>query len=561
MELFGFSIGKSKKNVEEIERSPVAPETDDGTQVSDFSSSSALASYYGYFVDLDGTTKNEIQAMQTYREIALYPEVDEAVQDIVNEAIPHEEETALVELVTDRLKEEYSDVIRNKIDDSFKDVLRLLKFSSKASDIFRRWYIDGRLYYNVLIDEKNPASGIVELRPIDATKIKKIAELLKEKDPISGTEIITGKKEYYVFSERGFGSNTNPNQPSQSQTVSGVKMTPDSVVFIPSGFNDTNSGSVLGYLQKAIRPANQLRMLEDAIVIYRWSRAPERRIFYIDVGTLPKAKAEQYVKDIMNRYRNKITYDANTGVVRDDKKYLSMMEDFWMPRRDGGKGTEITTLQGGQNLGELTDVEYFKKKLYQSLNLPISRVMPDQGFSLGRSTEITRDEVKFQKFIGKIRRKFTDLFYELLKRQLILKKVINEDEWDDIKDLIAFRFQKDNFFAELKNQEILQSRLEAVQMMDPFLGKYFSVEYVAKNILKMPEDEIEKMLKTMDQEYKDHPWWYAARNMAEQQQEMQQQQMDMQQQQADAMQQDPQMGQPQDQVDPAQQEPQPWQPQ
>lgn len=527
MDVFGFSIARKKKDVENVLHSPVAPETDDGTQVNDFTSSSSLASYYGYFVDLDGSTKNELQAIQTYREISLYPEVDEAVQDIVNEAIPHEEQDALVEIVTDKL-EDFSDAIKKKIQEEFDEVLKLLNFSSKASDIFRRWYVDGRLYYNVIVDEKKPTEGIAELRPIEATKIKKIAELIKEKNKDSAIEIITGKKEYYVYSEKGFAGSSNGTTTSatpQTASVTGVKLTNDSVIFVPSGFNDINTGVVLGYLQKAIRPANQLRMLEDSVVIYRWSRAPERRIFYIDVGTLPKAKAEQYVTDIMNRYRNKITYDVKTGAIRDDKKHLSMMEDFWMPRRDNSKGTEITTLPGGQNLGELSDVEYFQKKLYQSLNIPISRVMPDQGFSIGRTTEITRDELKFQKFVGKLRRKFSDLFFELLKRQLILKRVINEDEWIDIRENISFRYQRDNFFAEMKNQELLQSRMEVLQQADLLLGKYFTVDGLMRDVLKLSDDEITKIKQVQEQEYSEHPWWYSGRMMAEQQAEMAAQQM------------------------------------
>jgi len=374
--------------------------------------------------------------------------------------------------------------------------------------------------------DKNPNNGIVELRPIEATKIKKVREIIKDKTT-DGVEIVKGIKEYYVYSQNGFVAQTNTATPQAATTAQGVRLTDDSVIFTPSGFNDMNTGAVLSYLSKALRAANQLRMLEDAVVIYRLSRAPERRIFYVDVGNLPKAKAEQYVKDIMNRYRNKLVYDAKTGEVRDDKKYMSMLEDFWMPRRDGGKGTEITTLPGGQNLGELTDIEYFQNKLYMALNIPVSRLQPEQGFSLGRSTEISRDEVKFQKFIGKIRRKFSELFYDLLKMQLLLKGIINEDDWDEIKELITFRFQKDNFFSELKNQDLMMARLQVAQMADMYIGKYFSVEQLRRGLFQMSDEEIEELEVQMTKEQEEHPEWYAQLAQFEQQQEMAQQQAEM----------------------------------
>ena len=511
--LFGWQFGKktATDEIESVAHSIVAPDIDDGTmQVS------AAASYYGYYVDMDGTVKDEIQAISKYREISLYPEVDIAIQDIVNEAIPYEDDSPLVEIALDRL--EVSDPIKEIITNEFKGVLSLLKFSEKASDLFRRWYVDGRIYFNVLTG-KNQKDGILELRPIESTKIKKVAEILKEKDP-SGVEIVKGVKEYYLYSQSGFVQQPNLAQQQNSAPQAGARLSQDSVIYIPSGFMEQNTGVVLSYLQKALRPANQLRMLEDAVVIYRMSRAPERRIFYIDVGNLPKGKAEQYVKDIMNRYRNKLVYDTKTGEVRDDKKYMSMMEDFWMPRRDGNKGTEITTLQGGQNLGELADVEYFQNKLYNALNIPISRMMPETGFSMGRSTEISRDEVKFQKFIGKIRRKFSELFFEILRTQLILKGIIAEDEWDEIKESITFRFQKDNFFAELKNNEILLQRVQTAQATDLMLGKYFSVEWVAKNVFMQSDEEIKEMQQQMADEYDTHPWWFSAEGMYEQQQQM-----------------------------------------
>jgi hypothetical protein len=510
--LFGlrFGVNKEKDGTEQVRPSVVTPQTDDGALVS----SGSAAAYYGYYVDMDGTVKDEIQAIQRYREISLFPDVDIAIQDIVNEVIPYEDESQLVTIDLERI-EEWSDDIKHKIEQEFKFILTLLNFHEKASDIFRKWYVDGRLYYNVLTD-KNPKNGIAELRPIEATKIKKVVEVDKERTP-EGVEIVKAIREYFVYSQAGFVNNTNTTTAGTPTMAQGVKLSDESVVYIPSGFTDQNTGAVLSYLQKALRSANQLRMLEDAIVIYRLSRAPERRIFYIDVGTLPKAKAEQYVKDVMNRYRNKLVYDARTGEIRDDKKYMSMLEDFWMPRRDGNKGTEITTLQGAQNLGELSDVEYFQHKLYHALNIPISRIIPETGFNLGRSTEITRDEVKFQKFVGRLRRNFTQLFYSLLKTQLILKGVMTEDDWFLIKERISFRFQKDNFFSELKNAEILMNRVTTAQGLDLMLGKYFSVEWVAKNVFQMTDEEFAKMLAQVEQEYAEHPWWFSARALFDQQ--------------------------------------------
>lgn len=520
MNIFGFSFGGKKEDtsIEKVIPSIIEPDVDDGTTLS-----SSSASYYGYYVDMDGTVKDEIQAIQKYREISLFPDVDLAIQDIINEAIPYEDESPLVEIVLDRL--ETSDPIKEKITDEFNYILRLLRFNERAPDLFRKWYVDGRLYHNVLVD-KNPKNGIVELRSIEATKIKKIVELLKEKTP-EGVEIVKGMKEYYVYSPNGFVAQTNLASTNAASTAQGVKMTTESVIYTPSGFNDQNTGSVLSYLQKALRAANQLRMLEDAIVIYRLSRAPERRIFYIDVGNLPKAKAEQYVKDIMNRYRNKLVYDAKTGEIRDDKKYMSMLEDFWMPRREGGKGTEITTLPGGQNLGELTDVKYFQEKLYSALNIPLSRVQSESGFNIGRSTEITRDEVKFQKFIGKIRRKFSELFFDLLKMQLLLKGIINDDDWDEIKEVVTFRFQRDNFFSELKTQELTTARLQVAQMADLYIGKYFSVEQLRKQLFQMTDEEIEELDMQVKKEQTEHPEWYVQIAQFEQQQEMAQQQAEM----------------------------------
>ena len=514
-DLFGFKFGKNKE--EDVIPSVINPDIDDGTAVT-----SSAGSYFGYYVDMDGTVKDEVQAIQKYREISLFPDVDIAIQDIVNEAIPFEDDSALVEIILERV--EVSDDLKEIIDDEFKNILRLLKFTEKAGDIFRKWYVDGRLYYNVLVD-RNPRNGIIELRPIEATKIKKIIELVKDKTP-EGVEIVKSTKEYYVYSQSGFNASTNVVSAQQGSS-SGVRMSVDSVVYTPSGFTDQNTGNVLSYLQKALRAANQLRMLEDSMVIYRVSRAPERRVFYIDVGNLPKSKAEQYVTDIMNKYRNKIVYDSSTGEIKDSKKHIASTEDFWLPRRENSK-TEITTLPGAANLSETTDVEYFQHKLYNALNIPISRVLPDQGFGIGRSTEITRDEVKFQKFINKIRRKFAELFYDLLRTQLTLKGIINLDEWDEIKELITFRFQKDNFFSELKNQEILSARMQIAQQADAMLGKYFSVEYIAKQVFKISDEDIETMKRQMETEYQTNPWWFSARGMYEQQQDQMAMQQDMQ---------------------------------
>ena len=516
LSIFGWNLnGKKPKvsDVEPVEPSIINPELDDGTTVS-----SSSAAYYGYYVDLDGSVTDEIQSIQKCREIAMYPDVDIAIQDIVDEAIPYEDSSKLVELRTDGLDEDIPENIKEAITDNFEYVLKMLKFNERASDIFRKWYIDGRLFYNVILD-KQTKNGISELRPIESTKIKKVAEVIKEKTP-EGVEIVKGLKEYFLYSQVGFVANAAQNNSGASQTSKAVKMTLDSVVYTPSGFNDQTNGMVCSYLQKALRSANQLRLLEDAVVIYRLARAPERRIFYVDVGNLPKAKAEQYVKDIMNKYRNKLVYDAKTGNIRDDKKYMSMLEDFWMPRRDGGKGTEITTLPGGQNLGEMTDVEYFKEKLYAALNIPLSRLQSESGFNIGRSTEVTRDEVKFQKFIQRLRRKFSELLFDLLKIQLITTGVISEEDWDDIKEKLSLRFQKDNFFSELKEQDILLSRMNIALQAEQLIGKYFSVDWISKNVFKMSDEEIQEQLAKIDEEYAEHPWWFQQQQMYDQQQQM-----------------------------------------
>jgi hypothetical protein len=471
-ELFGFEI--SRKKAKELP-SVVAPYADDGSTVT---SSVNAGAYYSLVVDLEGVVKNENDLIRRYREVAQYPDCDTAIDDIVNEAIVVEEDSEAVKLNTDNVN--VSDNIKKKIREEFEEVLYLLRFSEKGHDIFRQWYIDGRLNYHILIDEKNPRNGIQELRPIDPRKIRRIKNVKKEKNP-KGVEVVVSVDEYYIYNDKGI----------TEQTTQGVRLTLDSVLYCGSGMVDLNTGMMLSYLHKAIKPVNQLKMIEDAVVIYRISRAPERRIFYVDVGNLPKVKAEQYVNDLMNRYKNKIVYDANTGEVRDDRKHLSMLEDFWMPRREGGKGTEITTLPGGQNLGDIQDIQYFQTKLYQSLNVPTSRLQSDTGFTLGRSTEISRDELKFQKYIARLRKKFSGLFNDALKIQLIAKGIINEADWDLIRKDLHYDFMKDNAFAELKDSELMAQRLQALQMIEPYIGKFYSVDWVKKNILRMSEEQIE----------------------------------------------------------------------
>ena len=484
MEIFGFELSKKKKLEKEM-GSVVSPTPDDGSTVV----SSSAAAYYGMVVDLDTVVKNENDLIRRYREVSQYPDCDAAIEDIVNESIVAEDDKAPVQLVLDDLK--LSESIKSKFRDEFDEVLKLYNFDFKGHDIYRSWYVDGRLYYHILIDEKRPKDGIVELRYIDPRKIRKIKHVEKKKND-KGVEIVTNTEEYYLYNDKGI----------TQQTTQGVKLSIDSVIYCPSGLVDSNTNMMLSHLHKAIKPVNQLKMIEDSLVIYRISRAPERRIFYVDVGNLPKLKAEQYVNDIMNKFRNKVVYDASTGEVRDDRKHLSMMEDFWMPRREGGKGTEITTLPGGQNLGDINDINYFQNKLYQSLNVPVTRLQPQQGFSLGRSTEISRDEIKFNKFIERLRKKFSILFADALRVQLVAKGIIREDEWETLAKDIRFDYQRDNHFDELKNNEILQQRVNALQLLDPYIGKYYSIEYVRRNVLMQSEDEIKEIDKQIDDEEK-----------------------------------------------------------
>ena len=437
---------------------------------------------------MEGTAKTEQDLIRRYREIALHPECDMAIEDIVNEAITSNENRQSVKVVTDQLGQ-YSSKIRAKIESEFSEVLRLLQFNTRGHDLFRRWYVDGRIFFQKVIDAENHKTGITELKYLDPRKVKKIREVRKRRPEgmVSPTNINIADEtvEYFVYNERGIQG---------AAAIQGIKIAPDTIAYCPSGVIDQNkNGLVMSYLHKAIKPVNQLRMIEDAAVIYRIARAPERRMFKIDVGNLPKAKAEQYLRDVMARYRNKLVYDASTGEIRDDRNYMSMLEDFWLPSRDGGRGTDITTLPGGANLGEISDIEYFRAKLYRSLNVPVSRLEASQGFNLGRASEISRDELKFTKFVGRLRKKFTELFNDLLRTQLIIKGVISELEWPEVRDNIFYDFLQDGHFAELKNSEMMRERLNLAREVRDYIGKYYSVNYVRRNILRQTEQEIKKM--------------------------------------------------------------------
>ena len=482
-QLFGFSIEERKKK--EKLYSPAPPNNDEGT------STVAAGAYFGQYVDLDGIPKNnnDFELIKKYREIALHPECDSAIDDIINESISSDLDFAPVNIELSNL--EVGDKIKKQIREEFRLILKLLDFDKKCHDIFRRWYIDGRMHYHKMIDFEKPQEGIKELRYIDALKIKKVREVVKKKATIADVEKgPNGERfdygevlEYYMYFPHGY----------KATQAKGLKIANDAICSVNSGLMDHNRNTVLSFLHKAIKAVNQLRMIEDSLVIYRLSRAPERRIFYIDVGNLPKMKAEQYLREVMNRYRNKLVYDSATGEVRDDRKHMSMLEDFWLPRREGGRGTEITTLPGGQNLGELEDVKYFQKKLYKSLNIPLSRLEQESSFTIGRTNEITRDELKFAKFVGRLRKKFSELFHDLLKTQLILKGIMTLEDWEELKENIQYDFIFDNHFTELKDNELLTERLNSVGMIEPYLGKYFSAEYVRKQVLHFTDEEIEEM--------------------------------------------------------------------
>ena len=480
-QLFGFQIQRATKEVEGGEKTFTTPTPDDGTI--DVAGGGFLSSV----LNTDGRERSDIDLIRRYRDIALQAECDAAVEDIVNESIVANTNDVAVQITLDNLP--YPEKIKKRIRDEFNEILRLLDFSVKGHDIFRRWYVDGRIYYHKVIDVNNPRRGITQIRNIDPMKIKKVREVKKNKDQKTQVDMIEKVDEYFVYNERGYsGVGGMSNSTSQ-----GIRISKDAICYVPSGLIDSSSGRVLSYLHKAIKPVNQLRMIEDALVIYRISRAPERRIFYIDVGNLPKVKAEQYLKDVMNRYRNKLVYDASTGEIRDDRNHMSMLEDFWLPRREGGRGTEITTLPGGSNLGEIDDIVYFQRKLYRSLNVPISRLEAENGFSLGRATEVTRDELKFTKFVQRIRKKFTPLFVDLLKTNLLLKGVISPEDWPNMQEHIQFDFLEDGHFAELKEAELLNDRIQTLDSIQSYIGTFFSKEYVLKRVLNMNDAEISEM--------------------------------------------------------------------
>jgi hypothetical protein len=480
-EFFGFEI-KRKGNEEPIRPSFVPDTEEDGSGVIQ------AGGHFGAYLDLDGDkAKNEVDLIFKYRDIASQPETDAAIEDIVNESIVGDNDEAPVNIVLDKL--EISDKIKDSVKDEFEKVLQLLNFNSYAHDIFRKWYVDGRLPYHIIIDDKSPKNGIKELRYIDPTMLRKVKEIEEKKDTKTGAMIITKQQEYFLFQDN-----------KMNASGQGIKIHPDAICYATSGMLDPTRKRILSYLHKAIKPVNQLRMMEDSLVIYRISRAPERRIFYIDVGNLPKGKAEEYLKGIMSQYRNKLVYDAKTGDIKDDRKHMSMLEDFFLPRREGGRGTEISTLPGGENLGQIDDIIYFQKRLYKALNVPISRLEQEQQFTLGRSTEISRDEIKFKKFIDRLRKRFSDLFNQLLKTQLMLKGIITAQDWAEWKSYIAYDYIEDNYFAELKESEMMRERFDMLGTVDEYAGKYVSIEWIAKNVLKMDDDAIKEMEKQIKAE-------------------------------------------------------------
>ena len=514
IDLFGFSIGRTSKE-EQIETSVkeesfVSPDEYDGAQ------SLQTGGFLGTYVDFSGGIQDENQFIQTYRSLSLYPEVDMAIEDIVNDSIVMGTDRKPIKL--DLEKTNLSETIKTKIYREYDNVLKMFDFSNKAYEIFRRWYIDGRLYYHLIIDKENPRAGIKDVRAVDPLKIKKVRHVNKK--PMTqgsmSVPIITNIEEFYLYID-------NDKKSNQYTGSTGVKIAPDSIAYTHSGIVDTTTKKVVGYLQKAIRPVNMLRQIEDAVVIYRISRAPERRIFYIDVGNLPKQKAEQYLRELMNRYRNKLVYNQSTGEVRDDRNHLHMLEDYWLPRREGGRGTEISTLAGGQNLGQMDDVAYLQQKLFRALNVPLSRLETQNGFNMGRSAEITRDEVKFYKFIQRLRFKFCTIFTDVLKKQLILKGVMSEEDWSDITEDINFVFNEDSYFAELRETEILKERLQLLAAVEPYVGKYFSTEYIRKTILKQDEEQLDKINSQIEAEQEQMQLVQQAQMMQQQAQMMQQQ--------------------------------------
>ena len=487
--LFGFEIrraGARKAAAKNQLDSIVPPTDDDGAGYV-----TASGSHFGQYVNLDGDeSKDNVELIRQYRGVAMHPEVDAAIEDIVNEAVTIEDKGLAVKLVLDDV--EASDKIKKEIQDEFGVVLNMLKFNDLGHDIFRRFYVDGRIYHHLVVNDSNLKAGIQEIRPIDSTKIRKVKEVKTKKDPLTGAKIIEKVDEHFIYQDK------------PGKQVSGIKLTSDSVSYVTSGLLDESRKKVVSYLHKALKPINQLRMMEDSLVIYRLARAPERRIFYIDVGNMPRGKSEEYMKNIMTKYRNKLVYDANTGKLKDDRKHMSMLEDFWLPRREGGRGTEISTLPGGENLGQIDDIVYFQKRLYRSLNVPSSRLEQDQASGLlGRSTEINRDELKFQKFIDRLRRRFSSLFLEILRKQLILKGTITNEDWEAWRNELVVDFVSDNHFAELRNAELVRERLQTLDMTQQYVGEFYSKEWVFKNVLNLSQDEMEEMKKQMAQEESD----------------------------------------------------------
>ena len=486
LKLFGFEIRRAKSSSSKKEKleSPVAPTDYDGAGYV-----TASAGHFGQYINMDGdNSKDNHQLIMQYRGVSLHPEVDMAIEEIVNESIAASELRSSVEISLDGI--ETSDKIKDQVREEFKNVVSMLKFNEMGHDIFRSWYVDGRIYYHLLVNDSNLKAGIQEIRHIDSSRIRKIKQVKYKKDAVSGAKLVDQVDEYYIFEEK----------PGTQST--GIKITTDAIQYVTSGLLDESKKKVVSHLHKALKPINQLRMMEDSLVIYRLARAPERRIFYIDVGNLPRGKAEQYMKDIMTKYRNKLVYDASTGQLKDDRKHMSMLEDFWLPRREGGRGTEISTLPGGENLGQIDDIVYFQKRMYRSLNVPVNRLEQEAQFSLGRSTEISRDEVKFQKFIDRLRRRFSWVFLGILKKQLMLKGIITEQDWEAWKDEIYVDYVTDNHFTELKEAEVMRERISTLDQVSQYVGEYFSKEWVMRNVLYMSEEDIEDMKKDIDKEEK-----------------------------------------------------------
>ena len=483
LKLFGWEIKKASRKDEKLLPSIVPPVDEDGAGYV-----TSAGAHYGTYVDINGDNdlKDDISLIRQYRGVSQHPEVDDAIENIVNEAISSSSNEQSVALILDKV--EAPDSIKKQIIEEFDNVFSMLNFNELGHDIFKRWYIDGRMYHHLVVDEKNLKAGIQEIRPIDALKIRKVKQIEKSKDPLTGVAIIKKVEEFFIYQDK----------PGNQQ--SGVKLSVDSVSYVTSGLLDENRRKVVSHLNKALKPINQLRMMEDSLVIYRLARAPERRIFYIDVGNLPKGKAEEYMKNIMSRYRNKLVYDANTGAIKDDRKHMSMLEDFWLPRREGGRGTQIETLPGGANLGDIEDIIYFQKRLFRSLNVPVARLEQETQFSLGRYTEISRDEVKFQKFIDRVRTRFSHIFYNILKKQLLIKQIITEEDWEEWKSDIVVDYVKDNHFAELQEAEMLRDRLGSLDQMAQYIGQYFSKEWVMKNVLQFDDDDIKQMKKEIEAE-------------------------------------------------------------